>query len=283
MKNELHGEYRKDFNIIQKYIKREVIDCEERTSVIEDLYELYEVSQNEGLAISQIHEGKAEDYVFEIIGSLPKKTPAYKTKRIIVFVSLIFVFLLLFFLARPENLTKNQGFYYVSKNPDKYDFGLSGTSFSDVWEFKIDGNIFSIVEESKSKPYKNLHINDFFMSEDGETIYMSGKTEALYQNKTSGKIAIPTFKLVTYYDVSAALDSMLNYNPDNYVSFSDEPNQILFGNTIYNGKITKYKFNIDGSVNFEIAFTKSYEKEVEIDSKNYIYWNCFFFEWVMKY
>ncbi|MBQ4117854.1 MAG: hypothetical protein IJD08_02610 [Oscillospiraceae bacterium] len=282
MKNELCGIYRKEFNIIKKYINREVCDCEERVRAIEDLYDFYIDCQNENTDVSQIHSGSIEEYAFEIINGLPKKAYNHKKKKAFVIITIVLVFLGLSFLGSTENMTKNQGFYYVSKNSDKYDFHGSGNVFPDVWKFEVNGNVFSVIEESKDELYENVKINKFFMSEDGKTIYLKGKTKALYQEKTSGKILLPIFQLAAWEpDIHRTFDLVLNYNPDKYVPYDSEPTRILLGDTMYNGKITKYRFNMDGSINFEITFTESHKEDVK-NPKNLLYINCFFFEWKLE-
>lgn len=113
MKNNLSGNYKKEYNFLASIIKTEVASGQERDSVLEELHILLESAQKNGDEIQVLYGDSREAFVEEIIDVLPKNK--YKNilkvgRRIALIVLYVAAFLLIFALA--------MNLYYSLNTPD---------------------------------------------------------------------------------------------------------------------------------------------------------------------
>lgn len=256
MKNELSGEYLRDYSEIEKYLKKHIQKGEKLEDTLEDLYMMYSDLETEGADISSAHEGTAEEYAKELAEQLPKKK-VFFTKKSIVF------FLIVFALVAGVYLYNNSpvkrmigGLDYVVDHLDDYSFDETGTT-----EYSI-----TILDGGTVINSDLLEITDWDLFGDGE-IFIEGTTYSSYKDANHGEIFIPTVYPSTFRDnPKNFIEKISNYSEDS-IRIIENTNtgcgiNLHFRGTygyeiLYRGKPVYYKINPDGSIDFKFVFEKT--------------------------
>lgn len=122
MKNELSGEYLRDYSEIEKYLKGHVEKGEKLDEALEELFEMYSDLETEGADISFAHEGTAKEYAKELAEQLPKKK-VFFTKKSIVFFLIAFALVAGVYLYNNSPIKRiTGGIDYVADHIDDYSF-----------------------------------------------------------------------------------------------------------------------------------------------------------------
>lgn len=256
MKNELSGEYLRDYSEIEKYLKKHIQKGEKLEEALSDLYEMYSDLEAESAEISSVHEGTAEEYAKELAENLPEKKVFFTKKRIILcLISVALIAGICFYNNSPLKRMTG-GLDYVAKHIDDYSFESAG-----ITEYAI-----TILGGGYAVDSKLLEITDRNIFGDGE-IFIEGTTYSSYKDANHGEIFIPTVYPHIFLD-----------NPKNLIekiSNYEEDSIRIIGNTntscgiylshpgtygyevLYIGKPDYYKINPDGSVDFKFVFEKT--------------------------
>lgn len=256
MKNELSGEYLRDYSEIEKYLKKHIQKGEKLEEALSDLYEMYSDLEAEGSDISSAHEGTAEEYAKELAENLPKKKVFFTGKRIVL---CLIVVALIFGVCLYNNSPikrMNGGLDYVAKHLDDYSFGAAG-----ITEYVI-----TILDHGYAVDSRLLEITDRNIFGEGE-IFIEGTTNFSYKDANHGEIFIPTIYPHIFRDNPQNLIKKIsNYEEDSIRIIENTSTGCgihlshpgTYGyEVLYTGKPDYYKINPDGSVDFRFVFEKT--------------------------
>lgn len=256
MKNELSGEYLRDYSEIEKYLKGHVEKGEKLDEALEELFEMYSDLETEGADISFAHEGTAKEYAKELAEQLPKKK-VFFTKKSIVFFLIAFALVAGVYLYNNSPIKRiTGGIDYVADHIDDYSFETA----------KITDYVITIIDGGCIMGSGFPEITDMNIFGEGE-IFIEGTAYPSYKDANHGEIFLPTVYPHIFWENPKNLIEKISDYEKNSVRIIENTNTGCgihlshpgtYGYEIlYNGRPDYYKMNPDGSVDFRFVFEKT--------------------------
>lgn len=250
MKNELFREYYSEYLKIKRIVKEGSQPGKARREAFENIYDLYFNAQKEEIAVSEIHEGSAEEFAEEILKSLPRRKIIGRWQAAVLAVIAVIAFEVFLYFTSDFYLEDKIGFAHALNNPERYSFegyesisAIQREGAGRRYELRLSEGEFEILEGEDF--FSKKEFKEFVFSEDGERI-----SAEVYVPFTSRNPHLKTLDLPVNLWAVSSIDGEVKVTP------SQGRITLEAGESFYNGYFDYYRTEKNGDIYLGFVFLK---------------------------